>query len=396
MTPVAAQQGDVLVGVSEEYRLELVRTVPEMQGLEAEWRELQAESSPRNPFLGFDWTLACWQDLCSRAVPFVLALRREGRLVGIAALCLERRYGFRVLRFIGDGRSDYLGFLCDPQVPGVESRLLEGLAQNRGRWDVALLRQLNEAYTGLARTALPGPVRSAGVEGTRAFHTAHAGDWTAVCAAGPSWLRRMPKELRRFEREGGTSERWTGEEAIAHIAEVSDIEARSWKGHSGVGRFQPGSGQRFLESLLRGRESSGDTELWIARIHGRPVAYALNLLGADRIMIYQGAYDPDFKRQGAGAVLQYLSIRRAWEAGAREYDYMNGEEPYKTDRTNSDRSIRYLALYPATPLGYAAFSLLVAPRWKLKGLKPAQIAHQWWVRCRASLALPFAAARRGT
>src|SRR5204862_8340708 len=94
------------------------------------------------------------------------------------------------------------------------------------------------------------------------------------------------------------------------------------------------------------------------------------------------AYDERYRRYSPGGMLDFLSIRRAWEAGVREYDFLSGDEPYKAERTNARRSVRYLALYPPGLRGRAAFGLLVVPRWRLKRAPWAQAALQRWVRYR--------------
>ncbi|MGV3721791.1 MAG: hypothetical protein ACO1SX_12840, partial [Actinomycetota bacterium] len=92
-------------------QIELVQTDGALQGLQAEWSELYAAAAPRNPFLSFDWTLACRKHHCPGSELFVLTVREAGRLAAVAPLRRDRQAGFRVLRFVGDGRSDYLGFL---------------------------------------------------------------------------------------------------------------------------------------------------------------------------------------------------------------------------------------------------------------------------------------------
>lgn len=367
------------------YGVELCRTEAALLNLEADWRRLYAEASASNPFLTYEWTAACWAEVRQRARPFVITLRREGRLVAVAPLRQEQQAGFRVLRFMGDGRSDYLGFLSAPDEGNPEAGLLSALRAARGTWDLAVLRQLGEPFTRLREAPLPDGLRARSVEGTVAPHFSHGGDWESAVKYGPSWLRRMVKESRRFERLGGTVERLVGEEAAEQVATVASIEAQSWKGREGVGRFQHAAAQELLRQTLRGLGGRGEMELWLARIDGNPVAFEINFLPPGRIWLYQGAYREDFKKYSPGAVLDYRSIQRAWEAGAREYDFMSGDEAYKLDRTSALRPLHYLAMFPATVRGSLAYSLLVAPRWRLKEYPAVRAAFQFWVHRKSTL-----------
>ena len=366
------------------YEFELIDTDPGLQALEAEWAQLHARNTPRNPFLSYEWTAACRQHHCPQSELYVLAARESGQLVGLAPLRRDRSLGFHVLRFIGDGRSDYLGFLHEARHPDVPSALLDHLEERRGEWNLAVFRQLAEPYSTLAETLLPRHLRSEEVEGTVAPHLAFSGEWDALLASGPGWLKRMAKASRKWVKDGGSVVRVPGEEAAHYVEQIAAIEAYSWKGAEGVARFQPGSGQELLRQALATLAPRGEMELWLAWKDDQPVAFEINFLAPGRIWLYQGAYRTEFRKYSPGGVLDFLSIERAWKDGAREYDFMSGDEPYKAERTVAERPIRYRALHPADVRGYLAYGLLLAPRWRLKGYPAARAAHQLWTQARSN------------
>src|SRR5437868_1954396 len=117
---------------SPEFTTSLVRTGPDFAALEPEWARLHAASRPRNAFLSYEWNRACWEHVCPATEPWVLTARKSGRLVGVAPLRRERRFGFRVLRFLGSGWSNYAGFLRDPDCLDAEAALLYALARTPG------------------------------------------------------------------------------------------------------------------------------------------------------------------------------------------------------------------------------------------------------------------------
>jgi len=364
------------------FEIQAIESAAGLRGLEDEWEALQRASVPRNPFVGYHWTSACLAHNCHGARPLVLTARSGGRLVGVAPLCVERRLAFRVLRFIGDGRSDYLGFLRAPDVGGVERVMLEALAGMSGRWDLALLRQLTDEYTGLHGAEVPEALRSRGIVGTVAPHLTLGSDWHGFCSAGPSSLRRSKRAAKKFAKEGGRIERYTGAEAAERVNEVAAVEAASWKGREGAARFQPGHGQRLLQQALTALPE--EMELWLAWSGSQPAAFQINFVTPERLCYYQGSYHESFRKLYPGMVLHYHCMERAWRGGLREYDFMSGDEAYKSGWTDAERSVRYLALFPACARGYAAYLTLVAPRWRLKGSRSAKAALQWWVRVRSN------------
>ncbi len=342
---------------------ELIRDESRLVDLGADWNSLYESSRPRNPFLSHSWVVACWHNLCDGAELHVLTARSEGRLVGIAPLRCDRELGFRVLRFIGNGWSDYQGFLVDPDMPEVESELLTELERRRCEWDLAVLRQLSNDYTGLVDELKAPGLGTATCEGEISPYFTFPGDWQQLYANGPGWLKRHAKYLRRFERDGGTYVRLTGSEAAARMDEVVRVEAHSWKLSAGVARMQPGPGERLMREAL---ETVGEMELWLAHLEGQPAGFQISFVTESRIWIYQCAFDERFPKSSVGGILAYLSIERAWNLGVREYDYLSGDEAYKAGRTDRSRALTYRALYPQAARGYAAYGLLLAPRWRLK------------------------------
>jgi len=354
-----------VTGVNE-LRIEETRDQASLAALGPEWRALQADTGAHNPFVSWEWTSACAANVCPDAEPFVLAVRTaDGLLAGIAPLRLERRLGARILRFIGDGRSDYLGFLVDPGVPGVERALLERLLELRRAWDVAVLRHLTPDYSTLAATDVPPGLTAHEIEGTVGSHLAFAGDWKQLLADGPRGVRHSRRWAQKFERRGGEVLRLTGAEARARLDDVCAIEARSWKGEAGTARFQPGPGRDLLGAALES-STAESLELWLAIFDGQPIAFQINFLAPGRVLYYQGAYDKEQRSHYVGGVLHHHAFTAAWAEGRREYDFMVGDEAYKADWCNAERTLRYLAVHPPTARGRAAYRLLVAPRWALK------------------------------
>jgi CelD/BcsL family acetyltransferase involved in cellulose biosynthesis len=347
----------------------LVRTMAGLTALELEWKQLHSKSEPSNPFLSYDWTLACWAIREQGAELFVVTARSAGRLVGIAPMCIERRSGLRILRFIADDRSDYLGFLLPREIGGIEQILLEQLMTLEDKWDLAIFQRLADTYTRLHHLPAPEKTKTHQTQWTSAPFCTWEGDWESFHKRGPSWLREMRKRSRRFLRDGCTAQCFTGVEALGRLDSISQIEAQSWKGRHGTARLQPGTGQELLRRAFQSLGSTGEMQLWLAFVEQRAVAFQVDFVLRDRLWHYQCAYDEDFRRSRAGSVLTYLSMESAWKRGIKEFDYLSGEEPYKLERTNASRPIYHLAAHRDTPRGWLAYALLLAPRWHLRKIR---------------------------
>ena len=361
--------------------IEVVRSDEGLARLEPHWDRLYAESGKGNPFLSFAWTSACRETIAAGLEPFVVAAWADGRLVGLAPLCLERRLGVRTLRFIGDGRSDYLGFLVVPD-GAVEGRLLEALRDRAGEWDIAFLRQLASPFTNLHLMAPPARVALHCTQWTTSAYCAWDGDWESLHGGGPPWLREMRKRGRKFRRAGGSTQAFTGTAAIEQLDAVARIERHSWKGREGVARLQPGTGQELLRRAF-GRMT--EAQLWLAFLDEEAIAFQVAFRAGHRLWLYQASYDERFAATRAGSVLAYDATEHGWASGIREYDYLAGDEPYKRERTTALRPIHHLAVHPRSSRGWLAWSLLAAPRWKLRSIPVMKTAYEGARRIARSL-----------
>lgn len=344
----------------------VVRTAEELEELIPEWEVLYRQTAPRNPFLSAEWTRAYLKTVGLLTELFVVTLRSGGRLVGIAPLCIERRAGFRVLRFISEDRSDYLGFLGASDRPAAAQELIDEIVALAKEWDLAVLKGLTPDYSGLSHVRIPASAQSHSTVATTSRYTAADVDWDELHEIGPSWLKRTRKRLPRFLRDGWVLERFTGAEAAARLDLVSQVEARSWKARQNVMRLQPGGGQELLRHAFETLGTRGEMQLWMAFLDGRPGAYRIDFFLPKQVWIYQLGYDQEFHRASVGSFLGYTALKDAWSAGIREYDFLSGDEPYKAERTIASRTISDLALHPRTTRGRAAYALLIAPRWYLK------------------------------
>lgn len=364
-------RADGLAGTAA-IEIALADTADALSALERDWDALYEEAGGANPFLSYAWTRACFDEEGGAAEPFVLTLRRGGKLIGVAPLCIETRIGFRVLRFIAEGRSDYLGFLCETRSEAIERRLLNELMSRANAWDLMILRNLAEPFTALGKMDKPTGARWHQVQSSSSAYCAWDGDWESLHEGGPSWLKLMRKRRRRFLKGGCSIECFTGAEAAERLDIVAAIEARSWKAREGVARLQPGPGQEILRRAFLAPGSQA--ELWLAFTDQEPLAFQIDFATAARLWLYQYAFDEAFAKLSAGSFIQYTSIEHAWDRGAREYDLLMGEESYKASRTTALRPIHTLAGHPRSLRGYFAYLLLVAPRWSLRNVRALKLA----------------------
>jgi CelD/BcsL family acetyltransferase involved in cellulose biosynthesis len=127
-----------------------VSTFPEAAGIYQDWRDLYLSCPSGNPFASPDWLMPWARHFVPERDLAILAVRRDGRLIGLAPWYAKRAYPLpRRLQLLGSGRHDALTEL--PQVltaPGEVRSVLRAVMDEWSRsadeWDWLELPVLEE------------------------------------------------------------------------------------------------------------------------------------------------------------------------------------------------------------------------------------------------------------
>lgn len=364
------------------WTVEIVDGPARFESLRPEWEELLAGSAADELFLTWEWLHTWWRHVGQadgRRRLSLVAVRRRGELAALAPWALAPSRAWhpvpgRTLQLLGTGTvgSDYLDVVLRR---GREDRAVDGLAgwlDERG--EVVELAQLVRGRSSAGRLALR--LRDRG--------------WTAVerpagvCPyadlAGVTWegylgslgsshrqnVRRRLRQLQRgFEVELRRAE--TEEEAAAGFEVLLELHRRRWRGRGGSDALDDPAVVAFHREVVRLAARRGWLRLYVLRLDGRPAAALYGFLYRGRFLFYQSGFDPDVARHSVGLVLMGLSIRDAIADGAREYDFLHGDESYKDRWANGVRELARLELYPPSVAGTARRGLREA-RLTAKGL----------------------------
>ena len=146
-------------GTAAPYTIDVISTEDGLLPLETDWNRLSETSSHPNAFMTYGWFRAWSRRLTAdqgraHLQPYVLAVRHEHSIVGIAPLVrrVVSRFGFRVrkLEFVG-GHADYNDMVLGGDPAGQIKAVIDFLAETTGHWDLADLRNLRETGDTIAQ-----------------------------------------------------------------------------------------------------------------------------------------------------------------------------------------------------------------------------------------------------
>jgi CelD/BcsL family acetyltransferase involved in cellulose biosynthesis len=295
------------------------------------------------PFRQHEWLAAWWNHFRGpRDELFVLAVYdSSGELIGLAPWYLAReRWLGRVVRFLGSGRvcSEYLSVLAAPGTAElVVARLAEWLsAEGAAYWDLLdfdgvaqddwLLGQLADE---LSLAGHPIYRRERG----RTWRLRLPGNWDELLARlSKSRRGKIRAQERRFLDTGRAAVKSAEDDTtlrqgldVLHRLHQARRESLGDDGCFTVPRFE-----RFLEEAAGRLQRAGQLRLQWLEVDGQPAAVEFDLLGGDTLYYYQTGMNPDLAEISPGWLLQIASLKRAMADGLTYFDFLRGDEEYKS------------------------------------------------------------------
>jgi CelD/BcsL family acetyltransferase involved in cellulose biosynthesis len=305
----------------------------QLEQLRPEWGTLYRNCECPHPFATPEWLLSWWPAFGSGEL-LAVAARDEDRLVGLAPMFIHPWNGRRQVTFAGNSVSDHLDPLLHPaSADAAAAEIAATLAECRERWDVCDLQDLR-ADSPLARAA--------GGSGLRwEFEEQYWCSSIALPESAEEFHARLPHGLRRNLRRYsgklarlGTVAFETAEGAAVCDALncLFDLHRARWEAkENGSGMLAGRAMEVFHRRAAMRLSEAGKARFHVLRLDGRIVAVAYILAEGERSSGYLSGFDPELVAYSPGALLLEYSVAEAIRGGAREFDFLRGEEAYKRD-----------------------------------------------------------------
>jgi CelD/BcsL family acetyltransferase involved in cellulose biosynthesis len=333
--------------------LKTINSLEELGDVEEDWRRL-AEARG-NAFLTPEW-FRCWfAQYGDGADPFVPVLMGEnGSCKGLLPLALPKSGRPRVCRLAGANLGDCFHPVAAPGEDNlVAAAAGEALGGVAGDWSVIALDHVEEPATWVDPLAeATGPrlkQRSREGAGLPWIDLASHGDWEAYLASRSSHLRKRLRWLeRRLARDHDVRVRRTetSETLAADVEVLFDLHDRRWQDESSLGSPRA---RAFHAAFAAAALDRGWLRLWFLELDGEPVASWYGWRLGERYAFYNGGFDPSHSKLSPGMVLLARVVESAFAEGARIFDFLLGDESYKSRFAEESRGVTDLTLTRPLP-----------------------------------------------
>ncbi|QES48696.1 glycosyl transferase family 1 [Streptomyces venezuelae] len=307
----------------------LCRDPRQFAALEQPWNRLVRACPTATPFQSHAWLHSWWLSYGRDGRLRTVLVRRDGELVGAAALMLVHR-PMPLLVPLGGGITDYFDVLVDAEHADA---VLPALAQGLHRAARGAVVDLREVRPGAAAESLYGMW-----PGARSRLT------DSACMELPvlpfdELVKRMPTagaqrvraKLRKVDASGIEEHEVTEHEVPRAVRSLLRLHEKQWRGRGVTPEhLRP----RFAEHLTRATRRmvrSGHGRLTEFRLDGKVVAANVTLLSSGLSGGYLYGADPELRARKVDVATLLLrhEARRALADGREVVSFLRGTEPYK-------------------------------------------------------------------
>lgn len=331
-TPAHTDHGKSAAGL----RVDTATSMATVEALETDWNRLSLHAQTRNAFTSFGWYRA-WARAHERAVqPHVLVLKSGDEIFGVAPLHMRiaSAGGFKVRKLeFTTPYADYNDLVVGENADALTDAVMLHLAETRGTWDVAELRDLRDAGEAAAR--LEEAIRRRGLR-CAVVAEPDSSPYMSIDGDAESMMQRLSGDARRTLRQ--RARKAEAEGLSVRIVEHPERETGLMEKLAALDRKKQGRSQYPLfvgahtgvfQALFDALGPDGWLYVALLERGEEAVAFQFGFRCGDKLWDYTKAFDDSFSRFAPGTLLLRALLDYGCEHGFSEYDFLRGEEPYK-------------------------------------------------------------------
>ncbi|MBA4020143.1 MAG: hypothetical protein C0483_23525 [Pirellula sp.] len=324
-------------------RAEVVTSESAFLALRDDWNRLAAG----DPLATWEWRHAWWQSWSNRRRLAIGVVRDGERVVAILPGFTELRpWSGRTLALLGNGKActDYQRVLLDRDLVDREryaaiELLLDEMLRRGGALpniDLFELDGVNVSEPSVATIVELLAQRKFAVDHEpldSSWITDLNETWDGFVAGTPRQLRRkIHKAMRRAESPDISYHEAGDPETVAAIWSefVRLHQARFRDRTDDGGCFVDSRFEQFLRDAAIALAAKQQAKIVWCEHLGRAISAHLYLLGRRTVAMYQSGFDPDYQHLEPGYLLYSLAIRSLINAGYAHFDFLRGDETYKS------------------------------------------------------------------
>jgi len=274
------------------------------------------------------WLTAWWNNFNQHADLYLVSIRQDERLIGIAPLLRQNQSA----SLIGNQNvCDSLDFVvASARAAEFYRSLIHQLRQDGvTRLELGLIRPDSSAFTRLLPEAEKLGCRVRCEPAERSYEIALPQTWNSYLDSLSGKERHeIRRKFRRLERAGMVNFRLV-EDATIGNREIEAFLQLFRMNRPDKAAFMSNKMESFFRDLALRFAACGLLKLYFLELDEKPIATVMCFDYQSTRYLYNNGYDSRFGALSAGLLSKILSIKECFQAGIRTYDFLKGSEAYK-------------------------------------------------------------------
>jgi CelD/BcsL family acetyltransferase involved in cellulose biosynthesis len=182
------------------------------------------------------------------------------------------------------------------------------------------------------------------------------GSWDDFVSTLPSdFVKELRRKRRRLERDGPVTQNvHSGLDNLEQVlSEAFEVEARGWKGQSGIAIQQRPDQERYIRNVCRWAAKNDKLRLVLFRHRGKLVAFDISFLNAGTVFLLETSFDEEAaRRYSPSHLMRFEILRQGFEEQAfRRFNFLGRCYAWKQNWARQSGACHWVTVYPGTIAG---------------------------------------------
>jgi len=323
-------------------KFKLINTLEAWESLSDEWNALVVKGATNVPFLRYEYLKTWWKTRgggewdAQESELYIICAERDGELVGIAPLFSTlNRNNEPALMLIGSVEvSDYLDLIASKEdLPEFIASLLDFLDEQEEvaakHLDLFNIRDDSPSLELLVEIGVAKGWRNKTEKLQPSPYISLSTDWESYLAGLDKKQRHEIRRKMRRAEEAPVEVEWSVVEDVDTVEGESEAFIEMMAGDPAKEAFLTAPMREYLREIASVTLEHKWLQLSFLSIDGEKAAAYFCFVYANKIWVYNSAWNIKFGEYSPGWVLLGHIIQASIENGIEELDFMRGDEAYK-------------------------------------------------------------------
>jgi len=314
--------------LKHQYSIRIIKDIHD-PALAHHWKKLEDETDCF-PQMYYEWCEPWWRlQSGNLQLHIVVVIDENKNIVGIAPMCIEKKFGLRILRSLPTRSVDFYSFIiqADSQASEISSVIVDYL-KTFVSWNVVHLFNVNN------KSFSWNTLREAGffAKSLTDIIVADFQDMSFekyISTLSQKNRYHFRNKLRKLYREGEVSLTCFEDGAgyIAHVDEIKHIYNDRWADDYAL--HPDDIYYQFRHEAVQALCKKNKVALFVLRLNNKMISFRLGFMHKNIFYEWKSAHDPQLDEFSPGLLITGKIIQEYISRGFTHYNFMVGDYPYK-------------------------------------------------------------------